>query len=100
MLDWPAKTPVPDFLPTGSMIFSINPLPQGLCFPQVFNGGLLVMFGHLLSLGRHRALSVWRLVGWVNAGRPWRSDSGSFSIELERCGRQSRYSEPVGEPWW
>lgn len=35
--------------------------------------------------------------GWLgNAGRPWRLDSGSFSIELNRCGRQGRYTEPFG----
>lgn len=57
---------------------------------QEFSGGGSLFGHHLLSLGKHRALSRWRPVGWEvpagpgGPGRPWRSDIGFFSVELER----------------
>lgn len=39
MSDCPAEAPVPDFLATGCMIFSTNPLPQVSAFPEFSREG-------------------------------------------------------------
>ena len=71
MLDWPAKPPVPDFLPTGCMIFSTNPLPQVSAFPTSFLSlGLTSVHYHLLpskpllGLDWMSLLASWSFLPW------------------------------------
>lgn len=87
MLDWPAKPPVPDFLPTGCMIFSTNPLPQVSAFPEFSREGPFEVCTSLESREIEHCLC-----GGCLAGKCRRA--------LEKGDRQSRRVPPVGAASW